>query len=122
MGAADFNADVLIDRIDSGSLMPAKHAVIRAMLSKIPVPRPLQEELLTGLTGSVSVEREQWLDRLWTEIQSLPANQQGGLRLSVGLLHPDGALNAHEAEYYVAWGREQGLVDGEIAEAFGVEA
>lgn len=120
MSDVGFNADIVGDRIDSGSLQPRKHAVIYALLTKMRDFQPTQNELLTLLAQSAPIESKQWLDRLWAETETLPLVEQGGLRLAVGLLHQDADLDWHKAEFYVLWGREQGLSDSQIGEAFGV--
>jgi len=83
--------------------------------------QPTPDEKLALSVKSLDDEerRESTLGILWSRIEALPPEQQGSLRLPVGLLHPNKTLDGHEAEYYVLWARQRGLSERQIMDAFG---
>ena len=112
------NADTLIDQIDDGLIHVRRHDVIRALYQGLPLGDVEQQEFIAAYDSDLPVDVAMWSTRLWSKIERLPLERQGGLRLLVGLLMPNQELEGYEAEYFILWARQQGVTETQIIEAF----
>ncbi|WP_313395486.1 hypothetical protein [Sphingobium yanoikuyae] len=113
------NADSLIEEIDSGTIAPRTWPVIRALHRHMPLISPLQRNILVAFDRRDSPDSMAPLrDMLWASIQSHPPDEQGYLRLSVGLTRDDEPIDAYLAEFLIQWAREQDLTERQIIDAF----
>ena len=88
MTTLPFNADEIIKQIDAGTLRPMGNIVARALLEKI----GLQHEIIEQYDRGAAIEWLPGTDTLWTQINALPVDQQGRLRLLANLTHPEDEL------------------------------
>ncbi len=116
MERSSHNADALVQQIDAGTLRPKGNAVARALLKKI----GFQHEIITRYDCGDLIERRRGSDPLWQQINALPVDQQGSLRLVASLARPESELDWYEAEFFIEWARQEGVSEVGIAEAFGV--
>jgi hypothetical protein len=115
---ASSNADATIALIDSGRLRPWKHQFIRAIFTAVADPTVQERQILAATNCDADRKQPQPLDLLWSWIEERPLGEQGGLRMLVGLFHPDRPINGLEAEYLIDWARERGVDERHIVEAF----
>jgi hypothetical protein len=113
-----YNADSLIDEIDSGTLRANRHPTIRSLQRHIRIEDEDICKLIALHDAGVPVDADEWAGRLWPKIEALPLAGQGALRLTVGLLHPNDVLDWYEAEYFILWSRQQGVAEELIRHAF----
>ena len=113
-----FNADAIIKRIDAGTLHPMGNVVARALLKKI----GFEHEIIAQHDRGEAIEWLPGTDTLWTQINSLPVDQQGSLRIVANLTHPECELDSYAAEFFILWARQQGVSETGIGEAFGLAA
>jgi hypothetical protein len=109
--------DAIVDRIDTGALLPRSHSVVRPLAEKLVTLSPLASEVVAAFDHGMG-NKTDLLTRLWKEIESLPLDQQGGRRMLVALLQPDHQLDGYEAGYYLLWSKQERLTEAEIRCAF----
>ncbi|QHD69244.1 hypothetical protein GS397_20775 [Sphingobium yanoikuyae] len=113
------NADSLIEEIDSGTIAPRTWPVIRALHRHMSQISPLQRNILVAFDRGDSPDSMAPLrDMLWASIRSQSPDEQGCLRLSVGLTRDDEPIDAYLAEFLIQWAREQKLTEQQIIDAF----
>ncbi|MGQ2990587.1 MAG: hypothetical protein ACT6RD_13230 [Brevundimonas sp.] len=118
---ASRDADRLIESIEDGQIHPRSHDVIRAIFSQLTDIAVEEDLVLSSTEGTGDANRRDALRDLWAKIDAGYDDRKYAFRLLVGLLHPDKALDWHEAEYLIDWSRRRGLDDQQIIRAFGVE-
>ncbi len=117
------NADNLIGEIDAAAINPTTHAVTRSLYQHIPLRHALQEKIITAFdAGGQTHEMAAFQTALWTKIDSLDAESQGGLRLLVALTRPDEIIDWYLAEFMIIWARQQGVAEHQIIDAFHIRA
>ena len=116
------NADVIIEKIDNGELLPSSHRVNRRLCGYIRYSEPSDLELIAAFDRGDTSNNERWSRPLWNWIDALPVNKQGALRILSGLLMPDEPVDWYYAEFLIHWSREQGVTEEEILSAFGVRS
>ena len=116
MHAAPFNADdAIIPQIDAGVIRPKVNEVARALLRKM----NFEHDIIARYDRGENSEPMSGHDALWRQIDQLPSDQQGALRLVVSLAHYV-EIDWYTAEFFILWARQAGLSEHEISEAFGV--
>jgi hypothetical protein len=114
MATNPFNADDIIQQIDRGALRPIGKVVARSLLRKI----DFRHEIITRHDRGEEINPLSGQDALWKQINALPAEQQGALRLLVSLAH-EGEIDWYAAEFFILWARQEGLSERAIGDAFG---
>jgi hypothetical protein len=115
-------ADDLITEIDAAAIIPMTHAVTRGLYRHISLRDALQNEVVAAFdNGGQSLDMADFRAALWTKIDSLDAESQGGLRLLVALTHPDKDIDWHMAEFIILWARQEGVTEHQIIEAFHIQ-
>ncbi|QDX26138.1 hypothetical protein FPZ54_08960 [Sphingomonas suaedae] len=113
------NADAIIDQIDAGGLSPLAHAVVRALHRHIEFTHELQNEVLVASYHGVRPEEMSRLNTaIWNEIDARNADKVDGLRLSLGLTMPDGAVDGYHAGFLIHWARTEGASEQQIIDSF----
>jgi hypothetical protein len=117
------NADDLIGEIDAAAMNPRAHAVTRSLYQHIPLRHALQEEVVTAFDkGGEPHRMAAFQAALWTKIESLDAESQGGLRLLVALTQPNEVIDGYLAEFMILWARQEGVAEHQIIEAFHIRS
>jgi hypothetical protein len=107
-----------VDRIDAGELRPTSRAVARRLAVGLAHLAPADAEILAEIEAGREPDPQTTLRRLWDDIDALPPHQQGGKRLLVTALLPDGPVSGYEAELMISWATEQGVSDEHIVASF----
>jgi len=109
--------DRIVDRIDAGDLRPRSHGVVRALAAHLQLS-PLGTEVLQAFEKERSVGNSELLNRLWSEIEQLPLERQGGRRMLVSLLHPDAEIDGYQAGHLLSWSKDEGIPNETVLAAF----
>lgn len=114
------NADLIIEKIDSGELSPSSHQVVRRLCGLINYPEKADVGLISAFDRGDLAEVKRWGTVFWARIDALPTPQQGAIRLVSGLASPDEPVDWYYAEYLIRWARDEGVSDSDICSAFGL--
>lgn len=118
-GYMNTNADDLIGEINAASISPMTHAVTRGLYRHIPLRDALQNEIVAAFDDCrKSLDMAAFQVALWSKINSLEADDEGGLRLLVALTRPDEVIDWYIAEFMILWARQQGVSECQIIDAF----
>ncbi|MCL9998419.1 MAG: hypothetical protein NBV68_03480 [Erythrobacter sp.] len=113
------DADSLIREIDEGAISPMTHIVTRNLYRHISLSDALREKVVAAFDDCSQPHDMAALEAaVWAEIGKTSVENQGGLRLLIGLTRPNEIIDWYLAEFMILWAREEGVTEQHIIDAF----